>query len=205
VIHFRLWAIPVRVQLWFFVTAVVIGPRDVRGAALWLPVVFVGVLIHELGHALAVQRQGLVASIELHGFGGVTSWSGATPLPPGQRALISAAGPADGVTVGILPLIAAQPQSFDQPVVSELLRYAVWVNLGWGVLNLLPVLPLDGGMIVGSLAEGAWGTRGLYAVRLLSIVVCIGLCVVAAAAGWMWSAVLAAVLAISNLQAARSG
>jgi len=36
-------------------------------------------------------------------------------------------------------------------------------------------------------------------------VVCIGLCAVAAAAGWLWSAFLAGVLAISNLQAARSG
>lgn len=204
-IHFRLGTIPVRVQLWFFVTAVLIGPRDVPGAALWLPVVFVGVLIHELGHALAVQRQGFVASIELHGFGGVTSWSGASLLPPIQRALISAAGPAVGVTVGILALIAARLLPTGPPAVSEVLRYAVWVNLGWGLLNLLPVLPLDGGMIVGSLAEGAWGARGLYTVRLLSVVVCVGLCVVAASAGWLWSAVLAAVLAISNLQAVRGG
>jgi len=205
VIHFRLGTVPVRVQLWFFVTAVLIGPRDVRGAALWLPVVFVGVLIHELGHALAVRRRGLEPAIELHGFGGVTSWSGAALLQPSQRALISAAGPAVGIAVGAAALVAARLLPTGPPVVSEVLRYAVWVNLGWGLLNLLPVLPLDGGMIVGSLAESAWGARGVYTVQLLSIVACVGLCVVAASAGWLWSAVLAAVLAISNLQAVRGG
>jgi len=187
------------------VTALLIGPRELPGAVLWLPVVFVGVLIHELGHALAVRRHGFVASIELHGFGGVTTWLSPAALTPRQRALVSAAGPAVGVIVGILALIAARLQPAAPPVVSEVLRYAVWVNLGWGLLNLLPILPLDGGMIVGSLVESAWGPRGLYTVRLLSVVVCVGLCAVAASAGWLWSAFLAGVLAISNLQSARSG
>jgi Zn-dependent protease len=205
VITFRLGAIPIRVQPWFFVTALLIGPRELPGIVLWLPVVFTGVLIHELGHAIAVRRRGLAPAIELHGFGGETSWLHPSVLTPAQRALVSAAGPAVGITVGAAALAAAKLLPFGEPLIAELLRYVIWVNLGWGVLNLLPVLPLDGGMIVGSLAESVWGARGVYTVRVLSIVVCIGLCAVAAAAGWLWSAFLAGVLAISNLQAARSG
>lgn len=202
-IQFRLGRIPVTVQPWFFVTALLIGPRQLPGIVVWPAVVFVGVLIHELGHALAVRRQGVEAAIELHGFGGVTRWSGTTLLAPRQRALISAAGPAVGISVGAVALVLARLLPPGQPVVDELLQYAVWVNLGWGLLNLLPVLPLDGGMIVASLVESVWGARGLYAVRVLSVVVCIGLCALAVAAGWIWSAFLAGVLAISNLQAAR--
>ena len=82
---------------------------------------------------------------------------------------------------------------------------SVWVNLGWGVLNLLPVLPLDGGMIVASLVESIWGPGALYTVRVLSVVVCVGLCALALSVGWLWSAFLAGVLAISNLQARRGG
>jgi Zn-dependent protease len=203
VIQFRLGAVPVRIQPWFFVTALLIGPHHLPGIALWLPVVLVGVLIHELGHALAVRRRGLEPAIELHGFGGVTSWQGGTAMPPAQRALISAAGPAVGVTVGAVALVAAKLLPPGQPLLGELLQYAVWVNLGWGLLNLLPILPLDGGMIVGSLAEGAWGAPGIFTVRLLSVVVCVALCAVALSAGWLWSAILAAVLALTNLQAAR--
>jgi Zn-dependent protease len=203
VINFRLGRIPVTVQPWFFVTALLIGPRQLPGIVLWLAVVFAGVLIHELGHAMAVRRQGVEAAIELHGFGGVTRWSGTILLAPGQRALISAAGPAVGIAVGAAALTVAKLLPSGQPAVSELLQYAVWVNLGWGLLNLFPVLPLDGGMIVASLVESVWGARGLYAVRVLSVVVCIGLCALAVTAGWLWSAFLAGVLAISNLQAAR--
>jgi Zn-dependent protease len=204
VIQFRLWRIPVTVQPWFFVTALLIGPRQLPGIVLWPAVVFAGVLIHELGHALAVRRQGVEAAIELHGFGGVTRWSGTTLLPPGKRALISAAGPAVGISVGAAALAVAQLLPAGHALVGQLLQYAVWVNLGWGLLNLLPVLPLDGGMIVASLVESAWGPRALYSVRVLSVVVCVGLCALAVAAGWLWSAFLAGVLAISNLQAARS-
>jgi len=205
VLHFRLGAVPVRIQPWFFVTALLIGPHRLPGIALWLPVVLAGVLIHELGHAFAVRRRGLEPAIELHGFGGVTSWRGATALPPAQRALVSAAGPAVGVAVGAAALVLARLLPPGSPLLGELMQYVVWVNLGWGLLNLLPILPLDGGMIVGSLAEAAWGPQGIFGVRLLSVVVCMALCAIAFSAGWLWSAVLAAVLAVTNLQAARGG
>lgn len=201
--QFHLGAIPVRVELWFFVTALLIGPHRLPGIALWLPVVFVGVLAHELGHAFAIRRHGFSPSITLHGFGGLTSWQGGLSLSPGQRALVSAAGPAVGITIGLVLLVLARAVAPQPPLLSELLRYAVWVNLGWGVLNLLPILPLDGGMIVGSLAEKLWGGHGLYAARVVSIVVCVALGLLALSAGWLWSVFLAGVLAVSNFQALR--
>lgn len=201
--EFRLGTIPVRVQIWFFVTALLIGPHQLPGLALWLPVVFTGVLAHELGHAVAIRRRGFTPAIELHGFGGLTSWRGEATLRPGQRALISAAGPAVGITLGLLALVVARAIGPQSPLVAEGLRYVVWVNLGWGVLNLLPILPLDGGMILGSLVEKLWGGHGMYAARVVSIVVCVAIGVTALAAGWLWSALLAAVLAVSNIQAIR--
>jgi Zn-dependent protease len=202
-IEFRLGTIPVRVQIWFFVTALLIGPHQLPGVALWLPVVLTGVLAHELGHALAVRRRGFTPEIELHGFGGLTSWRGEGSLRPGERAVISAAGPAVGITLGVAALAAARAIGPQSALLAETLRYVVWVNLGWGVLNLLPILPLDGGMILGSLAERLWGGHGMYAARVVSIVVCVAIGVSALAAGWLWSAVLAAVLAVSNIQAIR--
>jgi hypothetical protein len=49
-------------------------------------------------------------------------------------------------------------------------RSLIFVNLGWGLLNLLPVLPLDGGNIVASLMELAAPARG----RLLACYVSFG-------------------------------
>ena len=39
--------------------------------------------------------------------------------------------------------------------------YTVWVNLGWGLLNLAPVLPLDGGHIA-STAAASFARWSLY-------------------------------------------
>jgi Zn-dependent protease len=204
VFEFSLLGIPVRVQPWFFLTALLIGPRDLTGLALWLPVVFLGVLAHELGHAAAVRRFGLAPAIELHGFGGVTSWRGAGGLSPARRIAISAAGPGVGLAIGTATLIASVVLEPQQPLVLRLVAYVAWVNLGWGLLNLLPVLPLDGGSIAASLSEAAWGQRGIRVARILSLVVCIALGLWARAAGWVWSAIIAGVLALANLQALRA-
>lgn len=202
-IDFRLGSIPVRIQPWFFLTALLIGPHDLPGMALWVPVVFASVLAHEFGHAAAVKRLGLQPAVELHGFGGVTSWYGASAVGPAQRAFVSAAGPAVGIAIGVVCLLAASVLTPLPAGVSQLLQYTIWVNLGWGLLNLLPVLPLDGGMIASSFAEMFWGQRGLKVARILSIAACVVLGGLAVAAGWLWSAIIAAILAYTNVQALR--
>jgi Zn-dependent protease len=201
---FTIGDIPVRVQPWFFLTVLLIGPRDLPGMALWVPVAFVGVLAHELGHALAVRRAGLRPAIQLFAFGGVTSWFPGREIGPGRHALISAAGPAVGIAIGVAALGVSAVVDPANPVMSRLIQYTVWINLGWGLLNLLPILPLDGGNIVTSFAEMAFGPGGRRTARWLSVIACVILGVLALAAGWLWSAIIAAILAYSNIQALRA-
>jgi Zn-dependent protease len=203
-LQFRLFGIPVQVLPFFFLTALLIGPHDLAGAVLWIPIVFVGVLAHELGHAGAVRSQGFTPAIQLHGFGGATTWSAHRPLPPSRRILISAAGPAVGIAIGLIALALTRVVALDDPMFRRLIWYVVWVNLGWGVLNLLPILPLDGGMIVTAVAEGLMGARGRRLARVASLVVCVGLGLWALSRGWWWSTILAAVLAFANLQTLRA-
>ena len=203
-LQFRLFGIPVQVLPFFFLTALLIGPHDLRGAALWIPVVFTGVLAHELGHAAAIRRHGFLPAIQLHGFGGATTWSAHGPLSPGSRIFISAAGPVVGIAIGLSALVLARAILPPDPELRRLIWYIVWVNLGWGVLNLLPVLPLDGGVIVTAIAEGLWGQRGRRLARIVSLAVCVALALWALTRGWWWSVFLAAVLAFANFQALRA-
>ncbi len=200
-LQLRLLGIPVLIQPWFFLTAALIGPRDLPGLALWVPVVLAGVLAHELGHALAALRYGRSPTIVLHGFGGATSWGGAR-LSPGRRIAVTAAGPAVGLAIGAAALAAAHGLS---PVgtPARLLSDLVWVNLGWAVLNLLPILPLDGGAMVAVMTEALWGARGLRIAHLLSLVACVALAGAALWVGWWWSAIIAGMLALANVQALR--
>lgn len=202
-LQFRLFGIPVQVVPFFFLTALLIGPHDLAGAALWLPVAFVGVLSHELGHAAAIRKQGFAPAILLHGFGGATTWSAHRPLPPSRRIMISAAGPAVGIAIGLAALALTRILALDDPMFRRLLLFAVWVNLGWGVLNLLPILPLDGGEIVTAAAEGVLGAQGRRIARFVSLAACVVLGLWALSQGWWWSTILAAVLAFANFQALR--
>ena len=73
--QFKLANIAVTVRGSFFVVAALLAyDRIAQPAALgiWVAVVFVSVLTHELGHALAFLRYGHAPSIELYAMGGVT-------------------------------------------------------------------------------------------------------------------------------------
>lgn len=125
----------------------------------WLVVVFISVLLHELGHALVARRFGLSPQITLYSMGGLTSWSEVTEIAPPKHLAISLAGPAAGFLLGGVLFVAAPVLL--RAVPSELLTVAyhdlLWVNIGWGVFNLLPILPLDGGHVLLTLER--WLTR----------------------------------------------
>jgi len=201
-IQFRLFGFPVGVQPFFLITAWLIGPRDdLRASVLWIASVFVGVMAHELGHAFAGRKLALDPVITLHGFGGMTSWRGERHLGPGQRIMLSAAGPAVGITIGIAVLVLA-PRLVPEAgvMLTRLIHYTVWVNLGWGLLNLAPVLPLDGGHIAASAAEAAFGQRGRTVALVLSLILTGALALWAIWNGEIWMTILAIVLAVSNFQ-----
>ena len=117
------------------------GFRLAPGA--WLGFVLV-ILVHELGHAVAVARcrQGTVA-IDVHGFGGLCWWTG-YPSPT-ERAMIAWGGViAQAVllaaTLGALA-ITGRPAS---PFAAALVGAFVGPNISAILFNLLPIPPLDG-------------------------------------------------------------
>src|ERR1700722_9225169 len=105
---FRLGSIPVQVHGSFLLVVVLLGMLggDPSGILLWIVVVFIGVLLHELGHALVGRSFGLTPQIDLIGFGGLTSWGdGKSALGPPKRIAISLAGPFTGIAIGIGTLV----------------------------------------------------------------------------------------------------
>ncbi len=186
---FRLFGFPVRVGFWFFAIALYLGylrvPAGTQGApsldawwvmAIWLPIMFTGVLFHELGHAFAARWFGQEPSIELHGMGGFTAWSSLVPLSPLARVLVSLAGPLVGVGLGAAAMVAlwwapVAPGSLGEFALQSL----IWVNLGWGVLNLIPILPLDGGQVLAAAMESVLGQGARRWAYLVSLFLGVGL------------------------------
>ncbi len=172
-LKFSVTGIPVQVHFSFLILALIGGARRPAEYVAWMAVVFLAVLLHELGHAVTARRYGAVpVTITLFAFGGVTTYPARADLTPGRRFVIAAAGSFVGIVTGGLTLLAVRAGWL---VPSDpLLRYAiqgfVWAALGWGVLNWIPIRPLDGGAMLTSFLEIVAPKRALTIARFVSVV-----------------------------------
>lgn len=115
-------------------------------ALLWIPVLFVSVLIHELAHAGTIAAFGHGPSaIELGGWGGETV--NRRRAKPWQEVLISLAGPASSIALAYLVLwiLMSVPHAKTHTLLLAFLEMMVFANQAWGIFNLIPILPLEGG------------------------------------------------------------
>jgi stage IV sporulation protein FB len=150
---FSILGVPVGVEWWFWLTTAILGPGstsrnpDLARLGAWIAVVFVSILVHELGHAFAGRHFGATPFIRLHGFGGVTFLPGAS-FTRVQNILISAAGPAAGLFLGVIILAVSRVFLDLPPLADRAISYGLYVNFFWTFVNLLPIHPLDGGQIL---------------------------------------------------------
>ena len=154
-IQFSLFKIPIRVLPWFWLTLALIGGvTRVREKEqfflllLFLIAGFISVLVHELGHALTAKAFGKRVEIVLQAFGGYASYSGGAPLSRTRTFLVTAAGPALQIVLGGLVYVFAEtfPGMSFQAI--YFLKVLYGISFVWAILNLLPVLPLDGGRLL---------------------------------------------------------
>jgi stage IV sporulation protein FB len=167
-LNFRLLGIPVRVHPLFWAVALLLGlsgNHEPVEMLFWVGAVFVSILVHELGHALAARSYGWPPRITLHGMGGLASYL-PTYHNPRSQILITAAGPSAGFLFATLitGVIVASGHAvrFDWPPASRmpflwepygslqtnlLIFDLLFINIFWGLVNLLPIYPLDGGQI----------------------------------------------------------
>ncbi len=172
-LRFALFRIPVRVHPLFWLVAALLGMRSPTALELvtWVAAVFISILVHELGHAVAARSYGYDPSITLYTMGGLTSFVasayGSRNADRFGQILICLAGPAAGFALAAVLYFALRiahvgvELSFGWPhlvriyveelhkfaALSDFIRQMFFANILWGLVNLLPVFPLDGGQI----------------------------------------------------------
>jgi stage IV sporulation protein FB len=168
-LHFSVVGIPVRIHPMFWLVTVLLGSAGSRvspeSVLFWVLAVFISILIHELGHALMFRRFGFEPWITLYGMGGLAS-SNARRLDPRTDIWISLAGPGAGFVLAAfivslmglgghpVQFVFGWPRivhwQFDSLFNLRLLTFVndlLFVNVWWGLVNLLPIYPLDGGRV----------------------------------------------------------
>ncbi len=203
----KLGSIPLRIQGSFFLMAAVLGFGEGNPArlAIWIVVVLVSVIFHELGHALMGKAFGLSPRIVLQGMGGLTYFDGArAELSTWRSIAISVAGPFAGFAFGLvivgLQLAGLHPA---HPLAQHALRLLLWVNIAWGVFNLLPMLPLDGGNVLRAVARGITRDHGEKIARVISVLVAVGIVLLSIRLSQWWVLYLGVMYAFQNVQALR--
>lgn len=161
------WSLIFVFALFSWTLATTVLPIDVPGhgaGAYWVAGVvgavlfYVGLLAHEMSHALVARRSGVkVAGITLWLFGGVSQLEG-QPKSAGSEALIAGVGPLTSFAVALIALLVAFATSANA-LVSALFVWLAYVNLGLGVFNLVPAFPLDGGRLLSSFFWWRSGSR----------------------------------------------
>jgi stage IV sporulation protein FB len=178
-IRFSVFGIPVEVQPFFWITLVILGASnggDSVGAIfeilLFVLAGFFSVLVHELGHALTARAYGANTHIVLQAFGGYAAYAGIR-MSRKQSFLITAAGPAIQIALGG----AVAALLYFLPPMNSYGEHFLYVLMGisfvWAILNLLPVMPLDGGQMLNALLGPARFRITLWT----TIVVAIGVAV----------------------------
>jgi Zn-dependent protease/predicted transcriptional regulator len=163
-------------------------PRAYPGEPGWAYVVaglaaavvfFVGLLAHEVAHAVVAKRNGLgVEGITLWLFGGVSELKGDAPNP-GAELRIAGIGPLVSLVIGVLfgGVAVALALAGQRGLPVGALSWLAGINLLLAVFNVLPAAPLDGGRLLRAAVWKATGDRTRASV-------------VAARAGWALGVVL---------------
>jgi Zn-dependent protease len=148
---------------------------------------------------------GAYPAILLHGMGGLCVYD-AERQGPGQRLAVLFAGPGAGFLLAGL-VFAGRMALGDSPLspTGELIYdFLLEINIVWGILNLFPIWPLDGGQIVGVILTVWNRRRGMRWTHIISVVTC-GLLVLAAFRfGQVYLAILFALFAFQNIQMLQS-
>lgn len=191
-LRFSLFGIPVTISPFFWVLSGILGfswlnvePGGPANLVAWMLCVLVSILLHEFGHALTMRAFGHRPEVVLHHFGGYATYRGRAQETPWKSLLISVAGPAVQLVLwailnyGVDPWLKATGRMPESGTPLDAIRISLlYINLIWPIINLIPVLPLDGGRILWALLAMAGLRNAVDWTLRISVVVGVGFAVV---------------------------
>lgn len=194
-LNFTLLGIPVRVHPFFWLMTFLLGMNiltDAVSVISWVAAVFIGILFHEMGHAMTMRAFSYYPWITLYGLGGLASCDQRYGSRGGtrQQILISLAGPAAGFLLAGLILLGVVLSGHGDTIdfnslsnmvilpnekLNILANNFLFVCFAWGILNLLPIYPLDGGQVAREILVHVNPHEGIRFSLQLSIAFAVGM------------------------------
>lgn len=198
-LRFQLFDFPIVVHWMFWVTMAILGgaenantPRGVQALIGWVLAGFVSIVIHELGHAFAMRRFGAKrVDILLYGFGGLARCS--QWFSRWEDIIVSAAGPAVQIAAGLVFHLLFAKVGRSNAFLFSFADSFYYVSIRWALVNLLPIIPLDGGHICRAFLANRKRTA-----LIISIVCAVGVGIYFLQQGSMLSGLFFGMMALNN-------
>lgn len=232
-LRFQLFDVPVRVDPWFWLISLFSSGANTPPlyVLLWVGLVFVSILVHEFGHVLAFRYYQIRSHVVLYGFGGLAIPTYRGRLDPRAAMVVSFAGPLAGFIFAAVLVLGLRlsgfhtefdfgfPEIIDWAFVdpdtgmptlllNDKLRFLfnqlLFVNIFWGLVNLLPIYPLDGGQIARSAFELSDTPDSLRKSLILSMVAAIAMAIYGLRSSSMFYVFIFGYLAYQNYQELQS-
>jgi Zn-dependent protease/CBS domain-containing protein len=133
------------------------GAEAAWQGTIFIVLIFLCVLLHELGHVFAARRYGVrTRDVTLWPFGGIASME-CMPDKPSEELIVAVAGPAVNVAIAAMLLLWLWPHldvdsltKIEDPAVSLAVKVA-GANIILVVFNMIPAFPMDGGRVLRAL------------------------------------------------------
>lgn len=206
-LRFSFLGFPVIIHWVFWATMAMLGgaitansPEAMQRVLVWVVAGFLSIFVHELGHALTMHHYGArQVHIILHGFGGYAVCE--RRFNRTESFFVSAAGPFVQIAAGVAMWWLMDAWRPENQLGIYFMAKFVSVSLFWAVLNLFPIIPLDGGHILQALL----GPQKLKIALGISIFCAFSFGVWALALGQIFIAIFFGYFAFNNWKQLRGG
>lgn len=197
--------IPIAIHPLFWLIALFIGwmwTMSLVGSITCLLIILGSVLFHEFGHALTAMAFGQKARIELAAFGGFTYREGAKLSLP-KEFLVVLNGPITGLILFVGAYLLQHFVVIENEALNFAVRFTMIANLFWTIINLVPVLPLDGGHLLSIILEAIFGFKGIKMAIVVGLVISVVISIVFFAMGMFLVGALFLILTFESFRSLR--
>lgn len=197
--------IPISIHPLFWLIAFFIGwmwTMTLTGALICVAVILFSVLFHEFGHALTAMLFGQKTRIELAAFGGFTYREG-RKLKLWEEFLVVLNGPVAGFLLFLIALAIYRNAALESQSLLFMVKFTFVANLFWTVINLVPVLPLDGGHLLSIILEAIFGFKGVKIAIIAGLVIAVAISVFFFALGMFLIGALFLILTFESFRSLR--
>ncbi len=197
--------IPISIHPLFWLIALFIAfmsSGTLAGTLLGVIVILVSVIVHEFGHALTGILFGQKTRIELAAFGGFTYRQG-RKLKLWEEFIVVLNGPLAGFLLFLLARFVLHTFTIQNAAIDHMLKFTALVNFFWTIVNLIPVLPLDGGHLLSILLEAIFGFRGVKIAIVAGLVISVAVSVFFLAIGRFFIGALFLILTFESFRSLR--